>query len=152
MTNLKKKKIKVTVRMLIISRFCFSYLNYMYLLGSNFYCGIDKNVWKALHYTIAASQVSIYWAPIISLFLHYYITTKTYSSKPWFCFWSVNYRLPVDARNSVSWVSTLHSTLLVLCSTNTLESAFSEDPSKVTYNQATTTKVGKELHKGKEKL
>ena len=63
--------------MLVVSWFCPSYLNYKRVYwDAIFTADTDKDVQKTMHHTTAASQANIYWAPIIALFLHYYIQHK----------------------------------------------------------------------------
>lgn len=91
--------------MILISIISFIYT----LLGCNPYCGLRQKCLKntALYHSCPSSQYLLTtYIPLLTLLY----TTKTFNSKPWFCFLSVNVIIdfPMDLGNCLSQISTLH--------------------------------------------
>lgn len=123
---------------------CFTYLNYMCV-----FTGMKSLLWAQTkmfekHCTIPQLPLKSIFIEQLSYPSSYTIyTTKTYNSKPWFCFLSVDITIdfPIDLGNYLSQISTLYYNSFIVCQPNIWESALSENPFKVNYKPATITKV-----------
>lgn len=108
---LKKKNKKKTHKVTVKNAYCFMTVSQLFKLwahslGCSLHCGY-KDVQKTLHHTTAASQANIYWAPIIALFLHYYIRQKHTILGHGLCLLSVNVITdsPMDLGNYLPQIS-----------------------------------------------